>query len=206
MIITSVLACGPSIDANGFFAALAVLFVAKPLAYFGIAQAFRYRIDAPIPMGLGKAAGLAALRTLLGVAVGLAGFALLSMDSGRLWSLSGIGLYCMRAALWGWLGWQVARLRGWACAGWTVSGVAINIAFDVALVAGLLTGLAVPLIIVSFIGAFIFILHIVGRREMLRRRFSSEPLCGKCFYNLTGNVSGICPECGTQARLAMVAH
>ena len=30
-------------------------------------------------------------------------------------------------------------------------------------------------------------------------RFPSfEPLCPTCQYNLTGNVSGICPECGTE--------
>jgi rubrerythrin len=24
--------------------------------------------------------------------------------------------------------------------------------------------------------------------------------CQRCGYNLTGNVSGVCPECGTQTR------
>jgi hypothetical protein len=32
-------------------------------------------------------------------------------------------------------------------------------------------------------------------RASSRRR--TEPLCPVCDYNLTGNVSGICPECGT---------
>lgn len=31
----------------------------------------------------------------------------------------------------------------------------------------------------------------------LRRRRKKEGLCFNCTYNLTGNVSGICPECGT---------
>jgi hypothetical protein len=26
-----------------------------------------------------------------------------------------------------------------------------------------------------------------------------SPACGRCGYNLTGNTSGICPECGTNA-------
>jgi hypothetical protein len=30
-----------------------------------------------------------------------------------------------------------------------------------------------------------------------RRRKPVEPLCEKCGYNLTGNISGRCPECGT---------
>lgn len=29
------------------------------------------------------------------------------------------------------------------------------------------------------------------------RRKSDVPLCDRCGYNLTGNASGICPECGT---------
>jgi len=35
------------------------------------------------------------------------------------------------------------------------------------------------------------------RRRRLRR---GQPLCLSCGYNLTGNTSGICPECGTPAR------
>ena len=34
-------------------------------------------------------------------------------------------------------------------------------------------------------------------RQRLRRRDDGMPHCAKCDYNLTGNVSGICPECGT---------
>jgi hypothetical protein len=35
-------------------------------------------------------------------------------------------------------------------------------------------------------------------RRILQSRRSREGLCLKCGYNLTGNVSGICPECGEQ--------
>lgn len=35
--------------------------------------------------------------------------------------------------------------------------------------------------------------------EIVVRRLSAE-LCAKCGYNLTGNVSGICPECGQVIR------
>lgn len=30
-----------------------------------------------------------------------------------------------------------------------------------------------------------------------RRRRLRLPICHRCSYNLTGNVSGVCPECGT---------
>ncbi len=36
------------------------------------------------------------------------------------------------------------------------------------------------------------------RRRMRHRR----GLCAKCGYNLTGNVSGVCPECGTPIEQA----
>ncbi|UCG16466.1 MAG: hypothetical protein JSV19_00205 [Phycisphaerales bacterium] len=34
------------------------------------------------------------------------------------------------------------------------------------------------------------------RRPLRRYRRRRKGLCAKCGYNLTGNVSGICPECG----------
>jgi predicted RNA-binding Zn-ribbon protein involved in translation (DUF1610 family) len=35
------------------------------------------------------------------------------------------------------------------------------------------------------------------RRRRSRRIRRGPPRCAKCGYNLTGNVSGVCPECGT---------
>ena len=43
------------------------------------------------------------------------------------------------------------------------------------------------------------------RRERSARRDDGMPHCPKCDYNLTGNVSGICPECGTPIPAA-AAH
>lgn len=40
------------------------------------------------------------------------------------------------------------------------------------------------------------ILRLQVRRRLVRLR----PSCLRCAYNLTGNVSGICPECGTLTR------
>jgi hypothetical protein len=34
------------------------------------------------------------------------------------------------------------------------------------------------------------------RRYLRKRRCVKQGLCVKCGYNLTGNVSGVCPECG----------
>ena len=37
------------------------------------------------------------------------------------------------------------------------------------------------------------------RGRLRRRRRRKKGLCIQCGYNLTGNVSGVCPECGTPA-------
>ena len=38
---------------------------------------------------------------------------------------------------------------------------------------------------------------IISLRVVLRKRHFIKVGCGNCSYNLTGNVSGVCPECGT---------
>jgi len=42
---------------------------------------------------------------------------------------------------------------------------------------------------------------LVTRRSRRRRRRRRQGLCVLCGYNLTGNVSGICPECGSPCGL-----
>ena len=56
-----------------------------------------------------------------------------------------------------------------------------------------------PFFLIAFIvgGALAFgIALIVGIPFLVRRRKSPPGYCPKCRYNLTGNTSGICPECG----------
>jgi hypothetical protein len=61
------------------------------------------------------------------------------------------------------------------------------------------TTAAVPLwallVLLSIYPAYVFL------REPLRHwRRSRKGLCVKCGYDLTGNVSGTCPECGTEVK------
>lgn len=39
------------------------------------------------------------------------------------------------------------------------------------------------------------------RFKWRRRGAADEPLCDACGYNLTGNTSGVCPECGAAAQV-----
>ena len=53
----------------------------------------------------------------------------------------------------------------------------------------------VPLVIVWI--AHVLSIKVLEFRRMRRRQANQ---CVKCEYNLTGNVSGVCPECGTPIR------
>jgi hypothetical protein len=91
--------------------------------------------------------------------------------------------------------------------GWIISGTLLNAALDVAAVWGLIEGPGPQIAIVAGVGVFIMALHMIGRRDSLRLRFASLKNCAACNYDLTGNLSGRCPECGhvVQADCVSVA-
>jgi hypothetical protein len=116
--------------------------------------------------------------------------------------LSGwIYLYVSRIFAW-WIVGRVAQLRGLRMIGWIIGGEAINIVFDLAVAFGLATGILPAVGAVAVIAVFIYVLEWRGRRPELLARFSANPSCRVCQYNLTGNLSGICPECGTPITAA----
>lgn len=51
---------------------------------------------------------------------------------------------------------------------------------------------------------FVFLLGGLLAAVLIRRKYHATPcgFCPVCAYSLTGNVSGVCPECGTPAPLA----
>jgi hypothetical protein len=59
--------------------------------------------------------------------------------------------------------------------------------------------LEIPLLPLSLLSvaavAGLTLIPLIRRRRKLR-----EDLCSNCGYNLTGNVSGVCPECGTKVE------
>ena len=194
------LACGPYFDQGGMIASLVIFLLIKPLSYFAFIRAFRYRVSAAIPMRMSQAIKLALLRSVLGVVL-IGGGAYILIDSGRTVGfpsiVSWVYLYGARIAAWLWVGWWGASLRGKRLTGWTVGGMVLNIAFDAATVGGLGWGWMVSAGAVAGIATFIYLLEQRGSRLALRLSYSSDPFCTKCEYNLTGNLSGICPECGT---------
>jgi hypothetical protein len=195
------LACGPYFDETGFWASVLLLVLVKPLAYFAFIQAFRYRVSRPFPMKFSQAAKLAALRAGLGLvmtaigAVVFIGLARLARNESFL-AASWVYLYFERLVAWWFVGWWGAGLRGRRLIGWIASGTLINAAFDAAMALGLFMGPAPMIGITVAIGLFIAMLHAVGRRASLKLRFTRRPVCLSCGYDLTGNLSGRCPECG----------
>jgi hypothetical protein len=200
-MITSTLlvGCGPYLDLEGtsLWVAITAFLVLKPLAYFGFIQAFRYRVSRPIPMTIGQALKLTAARAGLGIAFFAAGAAAVVFSGSTsvlMWSW--LYLYLARAAAWLIVGRWGAVLRGRRLAGWVIAGLVINAAFDFAALAGLLEGWAWPAAVFASLCVFIGLLDRVGRRASLRARFSAWRHCARCHYDLTGNLSGCCPECG----------
>jgi hypothetical protein len=197
--IPMTLACGPYLPSSesGMWTSLALFLLVKPLAYFAFIQAFRYRVSRVVPMRFSQAAKLAALRAVLGIGiVGVGAAILLASRSEALLMISWIFLYGERVFSWWLVGSKGAGLRGRRLLGWVISGTCINVAFDVAMVWGMLEGPMPPVLIVAGIAVFIAALHVVGRRDSLKRRFASITHCMGCGYDLTGNLSGRCPECG----------
>ena len=60
----------------------------------------------------------------------------------------------------------------------------------------LMVSFVIPLIVAVVLAAYPTIAFIRGPLRRWRRR--RKGLCLKCGYDLTGNVSGVCPECGTR--------
>lgn len=201
------IACGMGAFFNpgGAIVSLVILLLVKPLAYYAYIKAFRYRVSREIPMTNSRAAKLAVLRAAIGfVFIGGGAWVLLSASGSTAKNLSWVFLYGARIAAWWIVGQWGAGIRGWRLFGWIVGGMILNVAFDGAIVLGLATGVLYPLCVVGGMVLFIAVLDARGRRDRLKFRFSDDPRCHVCTYNLTGNLSGICPECGTPVRPRVV--
>ena len=199
------LACGPFLpfDETALWMVVVTYMLLKPVAYFGFIHAFRYRVNRPVPMSFGRAAKLALARAGLGVLlVGVGIVAVMTTGSDAVLTWSWAYLYAGRVAAWFIVGRWGAVLRGRRLIGWVVSGTLINAAFDFAAVAGLLAGWLWPAMILGGLITFIAVLDRVGRRASLRARFADAQFCTSCRYDLTGNLSGACPECSTPVAAA----
>lgn len=180
-----------------------LLLVAKPITYLLFVLCFRYRVSTPRALSLGQIAAVVGLRTT-------AGFVLLITGAYALWSFRNGGLVhhtsaewvllsVERAVIWSLLGFFVVSLRGRRLIGWIASAVGIDLAFDFAAAAAFEDSWTESLMTLVGLLALLIPLYTMGRRPSLRCRFLARHMCGTCGYDLRGNMTGVCPECGTIA-------
>ena len=53
---------------------------------------------------------------------------------------------------------------------------------------------------VFFLGRELYAVYARDEARRLRREREDNNLCLRCGYDLTGNLTGVCPECGDGAR------
>lgn len=196
---SGILACGPNFADGALVSSLVLFLLIKPAAYFAYVHAFRFRVNRAVPITAGQAAKLAACRALLGVVlIGGGAYVLAKTRRGESAVLaSWVYMFAARIFAWWSVGRFLAKLQGRRLFAWIFFGTLMNVAFDGAVIAGVFVVWYFAAPFVAGIGVLIVILLATGSRDRLRMNFSGDPLCGVCQYNLTGNLSGICPECGT---------
>jgi len=80
---------------------------------------------------------------------------------------------------------------------------------DLSLRSHLTRMLTIPAWFIAMVAAILpaMRLYRLLRRLNLARRLRRQPLCASCLYDLTGDVSGVCPECGTKvSSISIVSH
>ena len=81
----------------------------------------------------------------------------------------------------------------------------VRVVVAVAVFALLAVGLAnghsakVACVVVPAVWAAMLAWYFIDRPKVLRRQRLANGLCGKCGYDLRGNLSGVCPKCGEVA-------
>lgn len=69
------------------------------------------------------------------------------------------------------------------------------------------TGERAPFLIVTGFALFFLALWLFMCAALkIRPPLEGPPRCRKCDYNLTGNTSGVCPECGEEIQSNPIAH
>src|SRR5438093_5234521 len=191
----AILACGPFFSTAGLLVSLFILLVVKPATYFAFIQAFRYRVSRDVPMSFKRAVWLTATRTLVGAAL-LGGVAIVAsflfrssvvhpgFREATMWAT----LVAERLGLWLCLG-LYGGLRGRRLAGWTLSGVCIDLAYDVA------GGVALADQWLIHAGSllsgvlFIALLYRIRPRALPPASFAYSPRCAPCSYDPTVTLS-----------------
>ncbi len=200
--------------AHGFFVeepewqlAIVIVMIAKVSLYWLLVWAFRYRVSADRPMSRRRIAAMVGMRSAMGPIVLLAAWASLFIKGG---TLTYLAMYVTRVGAWLFVG-RLMRVRGRGLVGFVLSGLWIDLALDLAILAAgvgsqsgddsvlLASGFGL-LIAVIMLGPLLIPLCGSSKSMALLARFPPSCVCRMCGYDLTGNVTGVCPECGTAIK------
>lgn len=202
------LACGPYFNGIGIVGSLLLLLVGKPLVYWLFILCFRYRVSTPEPMSMATAKMIAGTRAAIGLLAAVGTYLLLIVLFEQLGPVSaGMFVWWLvvlveRAIVWYVLGARSAKLTGRRLLGWTLSGVGIDLAFDLTVYAASFSNPAAIVLLGLALAMFLSPLYRIGRRPSLKARFLAKVMCRKCGYDLSGIGDRPCPECGTSQHAA----
>ncbi|MBL8881025.1 MAG: hypothetical protein JNG88_18065 [Phycisphaerales bacterium] len=190
----------------GFWFVLAFVPIAKAALYWLLVWAFRYRVSSVRPAQPRRVVAVTGLRGAVGPLVLLAGWATASVEGGVAGYLV---MSVVRLVAWVFVG-SVMRLRGMRYVGFVLSGMWIDLSADIAIYAAagrhdpsstVLASVPLGLLIAApLLGVLLVPLCLSSKSSALLARFQSDRVCRKCGYDLTGNVTGVCPECGTAIK------
>ena len=101
--------------------------------------------------------------------------------------------------VWPWLGSARIPDPEWVAMGWGNEWLGgLILICDYPYASGRMGGIAVPcpLLMMFILGSYLSCIGAARRLQIKRRKRRNQ--CVDCAYDLTGNASGVCPECGTE--------
>ncbi len=190
-------------DFTSIYIVLFILLVVNPIAYYFLVNAYRYRVNRAMPITRSQTVKLAAARIGMGM-VFVGGGTWVSLVVGDPFGVLLCYIVVARITIWWVVGKHMLILSSKRLFGWIVAGMIIDTAFDVMINREFLIksdnyyhGVLLTLPVVVPVAIFVYFINRRGKRPELVEQFDPSQFCQTCKYNLTGNLTGICPECGT---------
>lgn len=186
---------------------IALVMIAKVTLHWLLIWAYRYQVSSDRPASSRRIIAMTGVRAAMGPIVVLVMWLGVSLKRALLFYLAP---YLVRVVAWVFVGWLMP-LRGKRVGGFLLAGMWIDVVLDVAIVAtGMaddyggtgLAGLAALGLLIGGLplGLLLVPLCLSSKSPALLARFQSDRVCRKCGYDLTGNATGVCPECGTAIK------
>lgn len=175
------------------------LLILKPMLFFVVFRGIgRFEFGRPI-LTVRECAGLAAFRAVCELPVLLVVVIAVANRTGSGSLAYGMVVWlvvlCLRATAWFIVGAVINGLDRRSLWMLVACGVGVDIAVDIALVLGVIAGVWLYVLLFVVVLA-IFSASLLPRSTSAEGNDGGPRRCGSCGYDLRGNRSGRCPECG----------